>query len=566
MKQNLMQKKVYIVFFILSFAILSCFVIFFISVLNNLQSTNQKYVEQIADSAISKMEDVFLNLEYISVSFSNNEEVQDMLLEEDIVAYHEKASSVKGVLNSIYQADGLVDNILIYDMDFHYYRLRGELGNTSCDRIGVLLTKQENNYIMVELIADDYIAYINNIYDGSEQIGYIVFLIETEVLEQLFEAYDSMESIQIAIVSDDTILATNTEEITEKTVTQVEEECTFYINHQIGYTPFQVMVTDKDEFIWTMKINFFVLIFILCFVLLGFILFFYKFLNKTFFRPIINVIENVENIILDNEMKKIKLTGEKEFDLLVSEINSMIDTLDDNARTMLEMQYEQQISEIEQQKMEIDFLKKQINVHFTVNTINVIRRLNELGDNEKVGEICNALSNLLRYANGAGDYVEGAEELHVIEEYLDIMHGRQNKNFTWKFDIEEQVFDLLLPKMLLQPIVENAFTHGIELVENGNIEITAKVIENKLVITVFDNGVGMSECVLAELQDKIQHAKSIKIIHKGLEHIALINIQKRVEFFCGEHYGLAVSSVENEGTKVVLTLPILENEDITNQS
>lgn len=561
MKGNVLQKKVILLFSTLSMAILLCFIFFYINVLDNLIDTNRTYVEQVSESMISTMENTFYSIENAAISFSTNEDVKNLLLEENSLVYHSLALSLKETLDSIYPSDGLVDDIIIYDMDAHYYRFRGTLGNTSCDRVATLLSRTDYHYLPLELTDADYIAYVSDIYDDNTQIGYLVFLIQSSTLVELFENYDQMDAIQVALAANDEIIVSNTYGPEDIELSTLEATAEIYSEKQISYTDFQIIVTTKDDFISQTQMNFIFMMIVAIATFLIIIALFYRMLNRTFFKPMIVVIDNVKNITNNDLEHRLALTEQPDFDKLILEINSMLTQLDDNSRTMLAMQYQTQHALIEKQQLDIDFLKKQINVHFIVNTIAAIKRLNEIGDNDKAGQMCTSLAHILRYANNAQDYISAIEELHILEMYIDIMKIKYPHPILIVYEIDSSTDELMLPRMLLQPLIENAMVHGVALVEDGMIIINAQIIEDEFIITIQDNGVGMNVETLEKIRYQLQGAQYQQFAEKGIEHIALNNIQRRIAFIFGDSYGLTIDSIEEKGTTVRLNLPLLYIED-----
>lgn len=561
MKGNELQKKVLILFSTLSISILLCFAFFYVTVLNNLVDTNRDYVEQVSTSIIATMENTFYNLEHTAITFTNNDEVKALLLEEDPLTYHDMAEDLIEDLNVVYQADGLVNDIIIYDMDGQYYRFRGTLGNASCDRISVLLSQTTYNHLELELTTDNYIAYVSDIYDEDTQIGYLVFLIQTSKLIELFENYDQADSIQVALLANGHVIASSTPDMDNLDISALEDTAEVYSTKQISYTDFEIVVATKNGFISQTRNNFMFLMMIAIIVFLAIFFVFYYLLNTRFFKPMISVIDNVKEITYDEREHRLTLTGEADFDKLIHEINSMLEQLDDNAQTMLNMQYQTQNALIEKQQLDIEFLKKQINVHFVVNTIAAIKRLSETGDNEKAGDMCNSLAHILRYANNSQDYISAIEELHILEMYIDIMKMKYSHSITCLYEIDSDTDELLIPRMILQPLIENAMVHGVALVEQGTIIIKMQVTEDELLITIQDNGVGMDSVSLAKIHNQLKLAQHQRFSEKGIEHIALINIQRRIAFTFGDHFGLTIDSIKKEGTTVRLNLPLLYVED-----
>lgn len=208
-------------------------------------------------------------------------------------------------------------------------------------------------------------------------------------------------------------------------------------------------------------------------------------------------------------------------------------------------------------------LKKQINAHFTVNTLNVIRALVYKGDKAEASDTCDELARLLRYANAGEDMILLSEEFYTLEQYLKIMRTRYRGMIDIEMDDDDFYEELLVPRMLLQPIVENAVTHGLAG-SKGKISISAEVIGEDLFIKISDNGKGMSEEKLKEVKKTITDADSLEINEpKELRHISLQNIERRIKTGCGDKYGIDIESEPGKGTEVTVHLPVVKRESET---
>ncbi len=560
MKSGFVQKRIYWLFAGLSLAVLLCFSWFYVVSLRQVEQTNETYVAQVSVNIMATLQNTFLTVEHCAVNLATSQAVSDLLAQDSLLAYHTYALEVQQVLDGTYQPDDLVENILIYDQSNHYYRLRGELGNTACDRIGFLLAEAHEDVLSVQLTGVEYIGYIVDIYsDEDVVIGALVFLIRSEVLEDLLCAYTDTDNAQISFVSSGTVLVSSDASLCGQTAQALEAQSNTYLSERIGYTPFEIVVVDQDAAVRRVRDTFLATLAIACVVLCIIVLTFYIILHRHFFSPVLQVIDNLQSMGATRKEQLVKTgTQPQDFARMVEEISEMIARLDQNAKEMLALQSTTQMAQIEKQTMDIELLKKQINVHFLINTISVIKRLSERGDSENAGVLCIGLAQLLRYANSTEPYVQAVEEMHMMEDYLKIMRLRQPRGFTWTFALDEQIDALMLPRMLIQPLVENAITHGIEQMDGGEVVIRAQVSDTCLTVQVQDNGNGISIGDLRVLQATLDSAASDSGLPEGFKHISLGNIQKRVRFFCGDDYGLQLCSTQGEGTTATLTLPLIE--------
>lgn len=214
---------------------------------------------------------------------------------------------------------------------------------------------------------------------------------------------------------------------------------------------------------------------------------------------------------------------------------------------------------------EIDALQSQINPHFLYNTLDSIRGQALIDHSPVIADMTEALSVLFRYSIGrTGNLVTLREEVQCIEKYLMIQRFRFSGKFQYEKQLDETLLSCLIPRLTLQPIVENAIYHGLETREEGGV--ISLQIENcgqYFVIHVKDNGVGISEAQLLEIHEKL-HANPLGLTSlKGKKGngIALGNVHRRIRLSFGNHYGLVVSSSPGLGTDVEIVLPVLTARD-----
>ena len=143
------------------------------------------------------------------------------------------------------------------------------------------------------------------------------------------------------------------------------------------------------------------------------------------------------------------------------------------------------------------------------------------------------------------------EELEHAKLYLELYKNCTSRSFNVRYDIDPQTETIQVVKLTLQPIVENAINHGLKPLDfEGEIVISSKKIEEKLVITISDNGVGIENDVLEELNGTLNHDTLILN-----EHIGLGNVNLRLKLFFGSNFGVHIESKISRGTSVVITLP-----------
>lgn len=210
-------------------------------------------------------------------------------------------------------------------------------------------------------------------------------------------------------------------------------------------------------------------------------------------------------------------------------------------------------------------LQSQVNPHFLYNTLDSIRGQALIDRSPVIADMTEALSVLFRYSiSRSGDLVTLREEFRCVEKYLMIQQLRFSGKFSFKKQIDGHLLSSLIPRLTLQPIVENAIYHGLETrAEDGVITLALEQYGGYLVVRVSDNGSGMTESQLLAINEKLRVSSlaSVAPTAKKGSGIALGNVHRRIRLAFGESYGLVVSSLPGSGTDVEVMLPILHAGD-----
>lgn len=288
----------------------------------------------------------------------------------------------------------------------------------------------------------------------------------------------------------------------------------------------------------------------LIYVVIGLLLFtlissFY--LSNLITRPIKSLMNNmllVEKGKFDNLQK---VRSNDEIGLLANRFEKMSGEL----KQLVERIY---LEEQEKTEAEIRALQAQINPHFLYNTLNSLKWIATMQRSDKIVEMTEALISILRYSSkNDSRLVTIREELLYIEHYFTIQKVRYFNKITVHYEIDETLLDTLLPKLTIQPIVENAIFHGIADIEDEGI-ITIKVCsvnEQTIAIIVADNGRGMDEQTSMKLLRQLQGGKE----NKEDDGIGVRNVHYRIQRRFGLEYGLQFSSELDEGSQFTITIP-----------
>ena len=247
-----------------------------------------------------------------------------------------------------------------------------------------------------------------------------------------------------------------------------------------------------------------------------------------------------------------------EMEIIADGFNKMVEKLQDYINQVY-------VAQICQKDAELNALKMQIQPHYLYNTLDVIRMTALDQEDEKTAELLECLAHQLRYVMGEhNERIRLRDELQMLREYFVIMKVRYEGRINLHIQISNEDLDLYILKMLLQPVVENAIKHGLrEKSGEGSVAIRVSRNEDILEIVVMDDGIGMEENQVRQMQEILDVPEIGYIGEDGHVSIGMKNVYDRIKLNCGKEYGFRVESVKGMGTIVSYRLPIWEEpEDV----
>lgn len=259
---------------------------------------------------------------------------------------------------------------------------------------------------------------------------------------------------------------------------------------------------------------------------------------RTITQPIYQLIDKLPAVTQGDFSNKVSINGTYETQELGRAYNLMLEDLESYVDHLM-------ITEAEKRKFEIRSLQMQIQPHFVYNTLTAIKFLIWQNEQEKATQAIDSFVQLLRHTFNRKEIVPLKDELAIVEEYLILMNVRYGDRIQSTIFSAEECENCLVPKMILQPIIENAYLHAFPEEEKGYIQIFSRISKSGLIIEIIDTGIGFDEASSLNKNQSIEHYSGI-----GLE-----NIDQRIKLLYGEKYGLTVASRVNEGTTVRLLLP-----------
>lgn len=229
-----------------------------------------------------------------------------------------------------------------------------------------------------------------------------------------------------------------------------------------------------------------------------------------------------------------------------------------------------ELRERQKRDAEMRSLQEHIKPHFLYNTLDTIHWMARKEGAEDVSGMVGALSRLFRIGLSKGqDYIPLHSEIEHMTSYMQIQQTRYRDRLQYTLNIPEELRDLFVLKLLLQPLIENAIYHGIKGRRGpGHIRVEARLEHNRLLLTIHDNGAGMSNERLAEMQQLLEAPlASLEASSPGMtgKSYGMLNVQARLRLSFGDEYGIVLESQEGEGTSVTIIHPLMRELPPTKQ-
>ena len=264
--------------------------------------------------------------------------------------------------------------------------------------------------------------------------------------------------------------------------------------------------------------------------------------SEVYTRDVKKIEDAFEAVQQGNLDVSLSIDSSKEFQTIGNDFNEMLSGLKKQIEQNKELAQNAAFSQVKQ-------LESQFNPHFLFNTLDNIRFMAKI-DASSADKMIVSLSGLLRYSiRETSEEVTVVEDLRHLQFYLNILQIRFNKRFAYNINVSEDINECLIPKLLLQPLLENAVKYGFGEKEKLTVNINGYQLQERLIFVCEDDGVGIDEDILEELRATMQDTGT------SPAHFGLYNIHQRIKLMYNGDYGLDISSKKGKGTTVRLTLP-----------
>lgn len=264
-------------------------------------------------------------------------------------------------------------------------------------------------------------------------------------------------------------------------------------------------------------------------------------------KPLNAIVNTINRVQKGETGARVPIQRNDEFGFIAAKLNAMLDNLNELYETNLEKQNRLRLAELKA-------LYGQINPHFLYNTLDSIKWIAKLNGVDDIVRIVSQLGKLLKNSiRSQKDSVRISEEIALIKSYLSIQEIRYSDKFEAEIQVDDDILECVVPKFIIQPIVENSIIHGIEdKVGRAHLIIRGRREGDCIVFEIMDDGVGISPERLAQIQSMAEAEPS------GEESIGISNVDKRIKLYYGENYGLKLISEQGKGTVTRITMPYFD--------
>ncbi|WP_341876221.1 sensor histidine kinase [Defluviitalea saccharophila] len=413
--------------------------------------------------------------------------------------------------------------------------------------------------------ADDVVCVVKAVKDAKtdEIMGVILIDLKLDIITQIIEQVQLGKKGFVFIMDEEGgIVYTPVNPITYRIKPEwLLDEKVIRIEKRIRGSSYQILSHYSDYTTWKTigvfslaenqqvisQINLYSFIIVILFIVLGILCATY--FSASIAGPISKLKELMKKAEEGDLDVRFSNVNNNEIDELGFSFNHMIEKI----KNLINLVY---IEQKMKREAELKILEAQIKPHFLYNTLDTIQWMAQEHDAQDIVQMVNALTNLFRIGLNKGkELVTVKEELKHIESYLIIQMVRYEDKLKYEIEVEDDILNYNVLKIILQPIVENAIYHGIKARRGmGTIKITGKQIDKKLCFCVEDDGVGMLPEKVLEINEILQGKQS----NENPCGYGMFNINERIKLAYGAEYGLVVNSTYGEGTRVEVWHPIIE--------
>ncbi|UFT98796.1 sensor histidine kinase [Radiobacillus kanasensis] len=537
--------------------------------------TNNKVLDQIK----TRFEDFSYSIVNASIEVQNNGTIKRVLSAEKMSSVQTATSNYEVIhqLERIYlNIEPYEANMVVWGEHQHLFNMNYSSWPTSWERLqGLDITDNAHHHpdeILYQFLPSEKSGKESLIVASkalkermSNHIyGVLHISIKEKDLKKFYDGYTSEEnqvflldsSGRIVSSSRESMIGEKSKKLKERSIESSEQninyqEIRLFGENQIllaDYLPtfdmYLVNIISKDSVMdQLINIKELILISVGIVVIAVFVVFI---MSRRMTKSLTHIVNQISNMAKYDFNKQVSESGGYEAKKIANAFNYMLNELHEYVEIIVK-------TEKKQRKAELEALQHQINPHFLYNTLTSVKFMVHQGQKEKATETIHSLISLLQSAlRDVNETISVEQEVVNLKNYVQINQARYGDGIKVSYFVSPTCLSYHIPKLVIQPFIENAFFHAFTLKKNGYIQVFISEQENKLICEVVDNGDGMN---VEEVKDFKSKRKADKQLFSG---IGVSNVHERIQLLYGKNYGVDMMSERGEGTRVQIKLPNLK--------
>lgn len=540
----------------------------YIVVLNfNNREAQINYVRSSVDQLIAELDSFDTDLKKIIKTLAYNHIVEEFSMSEDMGLRYMSSQNISPIIESIKISNPRIDGLAFTDMnqviigtqDVEFFRLIYELKN-AIDKEGLT-----DDLYYYKTTSGNIGCLSKSFYNYKTSVQYyIISIYNMDNIESMVEKMQGIGKNVIAVLDQkQNILFSNQDFKEEKSIDSLPKSG--YMINQTSQSGYWSVVGNVYPSAYSREVQAATNVMIMiAFIMSSYLCLTGCLIYKGIASPIELIIHFMNNYGNYYNKQRLSITGTNEIAQISISVNAMLDNLQKMTRKIVNTQERLYDTELLKKQAELTALQIQMNPHFLYNTLDCIKGIALVRKVSEIAEIANSMSKILKYSIKSEDVVFVKQEISSIKDYLKIIQIRHQNRFEINVNVEDSINDFQIPKMILQPIVENAIFYGLERSsKSGILWIEGRRDENTLRFVVENTGVSITNEKVEELmrafENSINADKGVMFSQKS--SIGLMNINKRIKLLYGESFGISINRRIEGGTKVTVKVPVVRTEN-----
>lgn len=539
------------------------FLIFYMLILGvNSRKDRSSYVESSVKQLVTELNNFDSDLNKVTLTLAYNRAVEEFSMSGDLGLRYMLSQDINLILESIQISNPRLDSMVFTDMDqviigtqeVEFFRLIKELGQ---EIQGEELSGDLNYYQVRDKMVCLSKSFYNH-YTGTQY--YIISRFNMDNIKSMLEGMQAFDKTVFQVMNrEGEVIFSNQSSgvMLAEQMPKWDSAIEKYSDSGSWRVAGMALVTGISPSISGYINIMMVMMVFMSAALCG--------LGYLLYRGIASPVETVTRF-MDQYGKfynkqRLPISGSNEVAQISISVNRMLDEIQAMTKKIVHTQEQLYVAELAKKQAELTALQIQMNPHFLYNTLDCIRGIALVNKVPEVAEIATSMSKILRYSIKSEDMVLVEQETGSIEDYLKIIQIRHQNKYDISIEIEEEIKERRIPKMILQPLVENAVFYGLECKSGrGALHIEGRRIGQTLKFVVENTGKSISEEMVRELSNVFEENKKANSGHLFTEResIGLKNIDKRLKLLYGESFGIEIGKMAEGGTRVVVRVPVLE--------